>query len=487
MANDINIVVAAQVQGALAPLKQVEQQVSRVGSNIDQATNQLRRHSSQYNATAVSANRFAKGALQQLGYQIGDYAVQVANGTSKMQAFGQQGSQMLGIFGPIGAVLGAGVAIFSAYAVAAERAGGSVSTLSDRQDRLNSIMADYVRVSEIARMEAADLAAKYGDLGDEVRDAANNLMYLREIQAAAVLREQISGLDDIVDQFGGTVTGIGTPLDQANRAIREAFGAETSAQVREIGDAFRTLGQATTFEEQTAAIDRIGQMARDLNAGQLPRDLVDALVASEEFKISMAEATYLLETLGESGSTSVRKIKDELSDTEKAVQSLEQSITSNMENAFMSMVDGTKSAKDAFRDMARQIIAELYRVIVVQRTVASITKFLGFGGGGSTEILTKAIGVRAQGGAVSRNQPYIVGEKGPEMLIPSTSGRVIPNNQMSDGGQTINVVQNINISTGVQQTVRTEIKQLMPQIAESAKQAVADAKRRGGSYGRAFA
>jgi hypothetical protein len=38
----------------------------------------------------------------------------------------------------------------------------------------------------------------------------------------------------------------------------------------------------------------------------------------------------------------------------------------------------------------------------------------------------------------------------------------------------------------VQQTVRNEIKQLMPQIAESAKSAVVDAKRRGGSYGRAF-
>ena len=55
------------------------------------------------------------------------------------------------------------------------------------------------------------------------------------------------------------------------------------------------------------------------------------------------------------------------------------------------------------------------------------------------------------------------------------------------GGGGVTVVQNINVSTGVQQTVRTEIESLMPQIAESAKAAVADAKRRGGSYGRAFA
>jgi hypothetical protein len=48
------------------------------------------------------------------------------------------------------------------------------------------------------------------------------------------------------------------------------------------------------------------------------------------------------------------------------------------------------------------------------------------------------------------------------------------------------VMQTINVSTGVQQTVRAEIKSLMPQIADSAKAAVLDARRRGGSYGSAF-
>jgi hypothetical protein len=49
------------------------------------------------------------------------------------------------------------------------------------------------------------------------------------------------------------------------------------------------------------------------------------------------------------------------------------------------------------------------------------------------------------------------------------------------------VNQTINVTTGVQQTVRAEIKSLMPQIADNAKAAVLDAKRRGGSYGGGFA
>ena len=64
-------------------------------------------------------------------------------------------------------------------------------------------------------------------------------------------------------------------------------------------------------------------------------------------------------------------------------------------------------------------------------------------------------------------------------------GNIIPNNKMG-GGSGVVVNQTINITTGVAQTVRTEIAQLMPQIAEASKAAVLDAKQRGGNFSRAF-
>ena len=42
----------------------------------------------------------------------------------------------------------------------------------------------------------------------------------------------------------------------------------------------------------------------------------------------------------------------------------------------------------------------------------------------------------ARGGGVS-SQPYIVGEKGPEIFVPHTAGTIIPNNEMS--GITIHI------------------------------------------------
>jgi hypothetical protein len=152
----------------------------------------------------------------------------------------------------------------------------------------------------------------------------------------------------------------------------------------------------------------------------------------------------------------------------------------------MSIVDGTKSVQDAFRLMASDIIKELYRIFVVKRITGMITTVAGdvtglmsggnpfssYDGGGYTGSGPRSGGLDGKGGFMAMLHPR-------ETVVDHTKGQSV-------GGDTVTVNQTINVSTGVQQTVRTEIKQLMPQIADSAKAAVVDAKRRGGSYGRAF-
>jgi transcriptional regulator CtsR len=160
-------------------------------------------------------------------------------------------------------------------------------------------------------------------------------------------------------------------------------------------------------------------------------------------------------------------------------------------NAFMSILDGTESTKDAFRSMAKAVIAELYRVLVVQRLVGSIGSATSAGSGilGFLGKAFPALTSSASGGALMAGQASVVGEHGRELFVPSTSGRVLSVPQAKaamGGGGGVVVNQTINVTTGVQQTVRAEIKQLMPQIADSAKAAVLDAKRRGGAYGSAF-
>jgi len=68
-------------------------------------------------------------------------------------------------------------------------------------------------------------------------------------------------------------------------------------------------------------------------------------------------------------------------------------------------------------------------------------------------------------------------------MVPNQSGSIVPNGA---GGGGVVVNQTINLSTGVSQTVRAEVMQMLPQISNAAKGAVLDARRRGGSFAAAF-
>jgi hypothetical protein len=169
-----------------------------------------------------------------------------------------------------------------------------------------------------------------------------------------------------------------------------------------------------------------------------------------------------------------------MDDLDKISGTLEQ----GLEDVFMSALDGAKSFEDQVKSTMQAVIRELYRVLVVQQMVDAAMTFLGVGsptGGGG--------GGRASGGPVKPGQPYTVGEHGREIFVPSSAGRILSVPQSKDaisGGGDVVINQTINVTTGVQQTVRNEIKSMMPQIAESAKSAVADARQRGGSYRRAL-
>jgi lambda family phage tail tape measure protein len=177
-----------------------------------------------------------------------------------------------------------------------------------------------------------------------------------------------------------------------------------------------------------------------------------------------------------------------------------------MGDAIMSMVDGTKSAEDAFKSMAAEIIKELYRVLVVQQMVNAAMGVFGYQQAPSGNYVPKpnANGNAFSGGNVipfasggvvgsptyfgmGGGQTGLMGEAGPEAIMPLERG---PDGKLgvatTSNSQSVTVVQNINVSTGVQQTVRAEVMGLMPQIAAASKAAVLDAKRRGGSFGGSF-
>jgi len=565
MANDINISVGVFAGDALRDLARVQGQVQAVGNKINSTTRVLKQHSNAYNRTAVATNKWAKGALQQTGYQLGDFFVQVTNGTSAMQAFGQQGSQILGVFGPVGAILGAAVAIFAAFGVAAERSGQHLGQFAVLLGSLQApVMAVIQMVKDlglsfdaVSRFMLQNIDTLIIALGLFVArfvivkaalaaySAAVAVATTRTISFTAAVRSLTAALmrflpfaltvvmAKLIEQFMHATEGaggLGNALKQLKdiaaevfRRIRIAielipfvfFAAEDAIKlgwlkmlnflslefagfIKKIANAVKDApgfglfaeNLLATADEMIAGVaateGKLTELSQVLGVDldilkQGIREILSPMPELDAYINSINQGTKEIEGLSFGNAVEeTGKLKEALEPIKNKFDDLRKSIESTMENAFMSMVDGTKSVKDAFRDMARMIILELYRVLVVQQMVAAIS--------GAVRLATFGLGgFRAEGGPVNAGTPYVVGEKGPEVIVPGRSGVVIPNSKLSGGGETVIVNQTINVSTGVQQTVRNEIKQMMPMLADNAKAAVLDAKRRGGTYGRAFA
>ena len=175
-----------------------------------------------------------------------------------------------------------------------------------------------------------------------------------------------------------------------------------------------------------------------------------------------------------------------LTEMQKQLQAIGDTMQNTISAGFMSMVTGTKTVAESFKDMARQIIAKLYEVLVVQKLVGAWDSSAAAGsrGTGAVGFLMGLAGARANGGPVANGSSYLVGEKGPEIFTPQQSGTITPNHKMGGGGGGgVTIIQNNTFGNGV---TRSEINTMLPKIVEASKAAVLDARRRGGSYAGAF-
>lgn len=124
-----------------------------------------------------------------------------------------------------------------------------------------------------------------------------------------------------------------------------------------------------------------------------------------------------------------------LSEQNKIAREVGQTISSSFEDAVFAGEDLRGMLKGIYQDLLRLI----FRNIITQPLANFITAGLGsmFGGG------------LAVGGPVSAGTSYLVGEKGPELFVPSQAGRIIPNHEAGAGGSGSAFSFIYNIAAGV--------------------------------------
>jgi len=287
--------------------------------------------------------------------------------------------------------------------------------------------------------------------------------------------------------------------ERAQRMQGYTARQKRSAELSQESDRKRLISLQALLEKA----DETGEELDFLNAVKFAGGLgleIDGLIEKlENFKGSASTIPAAVVPALNDIELGFKSWSDSIPDMTTNIQNLTKQGLDGLTDSLTAGITGAANFADAIKSMAKSVVDSLIKMLIqkyiVDAAFGFITSSFGTGGTGSTGSgMTAGGGIgmgqdysatAAIGGSVNRGQPTLVGERGQEVFVPNQNGAIIPNNKLG-GGSGVVVNQTINVTTGIQSTVRAEIIGLMPQIAQAAKGAVADARVRGGNFSRAM-
>jgi len=401
--------------------------------------------------------------------------------------------------------------------VLSEDAVDGVEAANDAFGRLKTLFTGFTRQA------VASFAPAIKAISDELvelglKAADGKVSKIGDVIAKGVINAFIK----IVEVIASIANALQTMAFKVESVYRKFFASEeTKAKKKELKDLNRELfklGVSTASlkgnnlsDENVAKLKQQAKLEKEIielqQEGQTaptPYDasgLIKSLTNVRDAVGQTESAFNAWNTSAEKTSESLNAFSQSFTDWSQALPSYNESVKSltdqglnGLTDALTAGVTGAANFADAMKAMAKSVIDSLIKMLIqkyiVDAAFGFITGKIGGSGVGRDGGITM-IGngqdysnTAAIGGPVFQGERTLVGERGPEVFVPNANGSIIPNHKLGGGGVTVN--QTINVTTGIQSTVRAEIVQLMPQIAQAAKGAVADARLRGGNFSKAM-
>ena len=195
--------------------------------------------------------------------------------------------------------------------------------------------------------------------------------------------------------------------------------------------------------------------------------------------------------------TAFAGVEEQFPSLDEGMKKVANSMSGAITKGFTDAITGAEKFSDAMKAMAKSVVDSLIEMLVqyyiTQAIFGAITQAFPSGGGGTSTAPNTNMGASLSprsfnGGGftgMGSRSGGVDGKGGfPAILHPNETVTDHTKSQSSGSGVVVN--QTINVTTGIQSTVRAEIVQLMPQIAQAAKGAVADARLRGGNFSKAM-
>ena len=257
--------------------------------------------------TGAKSHGTWKNSVQQAGYQVQDFIIQVQGGQSALVAFAQQGSQLAGAFGAGGAVVGAVIALSSVVA------GALITSLNggkNAMDSLKDAAETMDKVITISNQGVAALSDKYAVLArtnadvatilrnqalleynnaiakipKAISDASNSFVTLGERAVAA-----LGGASPSIKKFNDELAALEVTAGNWGDAIQQANskGQHASGIVSSLSATVGSLSSRLSISRQ-AAFDLAKQLS-DLSNNPTTEALQKVIVSLQSMKTSTKE------------------------------------------------------------------------------------------------------------------------------------------------------------------------------------------------------
>jgi molybdopterin converting factor small subunit len=290
---------------------------------------------------------------------------------------------------------------------------------SERGGAVAPAAAGAALPAEPAEQAAAIAAAAAQEATMRAAETAAKLKQLAEAQAttrARILKQDIELQNQLAKSFG-TVTGAVGEQDEALAEYIETI-TDTRGPLREWLDE----------EAKVAALIEAGRITREQGG------------------------RYLSDMQSPEGEPSARPLDKLTTDAQKFEQEMGRIFESVGDSAARSFADMVLSGENAFKSLADTVARSMLELFARLAIINPLMNMV-LGGTSGFQALPTLFSVfgggRAAGGDVSSGTTYWVGEEGPELFTPRTSGNIIPNHALNGGGYSEAVTINYNIQAGV--------------------------------------
>lgn len=275
------------------------------------------------------------------------------------------------------------------------------------------------QIKKIIKQKSVDQTRATQMVGNlqRIRNAQEDFIKsLEDLNRAFDQQEALTQLQEELDLIGlyGNELDKQNALININRDLRSQM-MDLSLQLLQIDE----MIAKTKDEQYQKERDRILQQMQDAQM------LADARIAAAEREFAKRKE------LEQSYSEGVKLAMQDIAESFKPINVAQDVVRQGwgrMENALDDFVE---TGKLNFADLARSIINDITKMILKMLVFKAIEAGLNaiFPGAGTA---FSALTGKANGGPVNKNTPYMVGERGPELFVPESAGKIIPNNKVNN-------------------------------------------------------